>query len=192
MRLGVFTGARRACEAGRACGPAAIDAGLRHAGHAFDVVITCGGVSAGEKDHIPELLQREGAVHFWKVRMKPGMPLLAGSLGQAQFLGLPGNPVSVLATFLTLGRVLIDGMQGRADRPSRFARLQSGIEKMHPRREFVRGTLQVDDTGTQWVTPNAATGSHRLRAAADADALLVLAEGARSLAQGDVVEVLTY
>ena len=172
--------------------PERIASMLQDAASSFDVVITCGAVSAGEKDHIPALLQAHGCVHFWKVRMKPGMPLLAGSLGQAQFLGLPGNPVSVLATFLTLGRVLIDGMQGRADRPSRFARLQSGIEKMHPRREFVRGTLQVDDTGTQWVTPNAATGSHRLRAAADADALLVLAEGARSLAQGDLVEVLTY
>ena len=66
------------------------------------------------------------------------------------------------------------------------------MEKAHPRREFVRGTLQVDETGTQWVIPNAATGSHRLRASADADALLVLAEGAQSLARGDVVEVLTY
>lgn len=172
--------------------PERIASMLQDAASSFDVVITCGAVSAGEKDHIPELLRAHGCVHFWKVRMKPGMPLLAGSLGQAQFLGLPGNPVSVLATFLTLGRVLIDGMQGRADRPSRVARLQSAIEKTHPRREFVRGTLQVDDTGAQWVTPNAATGSHRLRAAADADALLVLAEGARSLAQGDVVEVLTY
>jgi molybdopterin molybdotransferase len=165
---------------------------LQDAASSFDVVITCGAVSAGEKDHIPAMLRVHGAVHFWKVRMKPGMPLLAGRLANAQFLGLPGNPVSVLATFLTLGRVLIDGMQGRAGQPPRFARLQVGMEKAHPRREFVRGTLQVDETGTQWVIPNAATGSHRLRASADADALLVLAEGAQSLARGDVVEVLTY
>ena len=165
---------------------------LQDAASSFDVVITCGAVSAGEKDHIPAMLRIHGAVHFWKVRMKPGMPLLAGRLANAQFLGLPGNPVSVLATFLTLGRVLIDGMQGRAGQPPRFARLQVGMEKAHPRREFVRGTLQVDETGTQWVIPNAATGSHRLRASADADALLVLAEGAQSLARGDVVEVLTY
>ena len=124
--------------------------------------------------------------------MKPGMPLLAGQLDRAQFLGLPGNPVSVLATYLALGRVLVDGLQGRSPRQRRYARLEAGIDKPHPRREFVRGALRCDDAGVQWVAANAATGSHRLRAAADADALLVLAEGAQSLARGDVVEVLTY
>ena len=172
--------------------PARIAAMLQDAAARFDIVITCGAVSAGEKDHIPATLQQNGTVHFWKVRMKPGMPLLAGRLGHAQFLGLPGNPVSVLATYLTLGRTLVDGMQGRAARPRRFARLRAAIEKTHPRREFVRGTLHGDDAGTLWIAPNAATGSHRLRAAADADALLVLDEGTQSLAAGDVVEVLTY
>ena len=172
--------------------PARIAAMLQDAASSFDIVITCGAVSAGEKDHIPAMLQTHGHVHFWKVKMKPGMPLLAGQLGRAQFLGLPGNPVSVLATYLSLGRVLVDGLQGRAQRPRRLARVNAVIEKTHPRREFVRGTLHCDDAGTQWVTPNAATDSHRLRAAADADALLLLAEGAQSLAHGDVVEVLTY
>ncbi len=172
--------------------PVRIASMLQDAASSFDVVITCGAVSAGEKDHIPAMLQAHGSVHFWKVRMKPGMPLLAGMLGRAQFLGLPGNPVSVLATFLTLGRSLIDGLQGRAERPRRFARLHAAIEKSHPRREFVRGTLECDESGTQWVTPNAATGSHRLRAAAEANALLVLAEGMQSLAPGEVVEVLTF
>ena len=172
--------------------PARIAALLQDAASSFDVVITCGAVSAGEKDHIPAMLQTHGTVHFWKVKMKPGMPLLAGQLGRAQFLGLPGNPVSVLATYLTLGRVLIDGLQGRAERPRRFARLDAAIDKSHPRREFVRGSLQYADDGTLRVTPNAATGSHRLRVAAEANALLVLAEGEQSLARGDVVEVLTY
>ncbi|HSD16585.1 MAG TPA: gephyrin-like molybdotransferase Glp [Thermomonas sp.] len=172
--------------------PVRIAAMLQDAASSFDLVITCGAVSAGEKDHIPAMLQAHGAVHFWKVRMKPGMPLLAGRLGRAQFLGLPGNPVSVLATFLTLGRTLIDGLQGRAERPRRFARLHAAIHKSHPRREFVRGALHGDDTGMQWITPHTATGSHRLRAAADADALLVLVEGPRSLAAGDAVEVLAY
>lgn len=172
--------------------PARMASMLQDAASSFDLVLTCGGVSAGEKDHIPALLQARGTVHFWKVKMKPGMPLLAGHLDRAQFLGLPGNPVSVLATYLTLGRVLVDGMQGRVPRPRRHARLQAGIGKSHARREFVRGTLQCDDTGVQWITPNAATGSHRLRAAAGADALLVLGEGPQALAAGDVVEVLTY
>ena len=172
--------------------PARMASMLQDAASSFDLVLTCGGVSAGEKDHLPALLQACGSVHFWKVKMKPGMPLLAGQLDCAQFLGLPGNPVSVLATYLTLGRVLVDGMQGRVARPRRHARLQAGIGKSHARREFMRGTLHCDDAGVQWIAPNAATGSHRLRAAAGADALLVLREGPQALHAGDVVEVLTY
>jgi molybdopterin molybdotransferase len=176
--------------------PAAIDAGLRHAGHAFDVVITCGGVSAGEKDHIPALLQTEGDVHFWKVRMKPGMPVLfadGGRLGEALFLCLPGNPVSVLATYLTLGRALLDGLQGRAEpRPRLRARLDTAWQKTHDRLEFLRGRLSYDDQGRLHVEPNPADGSHRMRAAADSDALMVLAEGEQRLQRGSVVEVLPY
>jgi molybdopterin molybdotransferase len=184
--------------------PEAVASALRHAGHAFDVVITCGGVSAGEKDHLPALLQAEGRVHFWKVRMKPGMPLLlaeshsaldgrGGGLGEALFLCLPGNPVSVLATYLTLGRALLDGLQGRAEpRPRLRARLRTGWRKTHERLEFLRGMLSCDDDGVLWVEPNPADGSHRMRAAADSDALIVLGEGERTLEAGSAVDVLAY
>ena len=176
--------------------PAAIDSGLRHAGHAFDVVVTCGGVSAGEKDHIPSLLQAEGVVHFWKVRMKPGMPVLfadGGRLGEALFLCLPGNPVSVLATYLTLGRTLLDALQGRAEpRPRLCARLGTGWQKTHDRLEFLRGRLSYDNEGRLHVEPNPADGSHRMRAAADSDALIVLGEGEMTLKAGSLVDVLPY
>src|SRR5688500_473177 len=116
---------------------------LRDAASAFDVVITCGGVSAGEKDHLPALLAAQGEIHFWKVKMKPGMPVLFGQLDRALFLGLPGNPVSVLATFLTLGRKLLDGLQGRAEpHARRFAKLSAPWKKPHARLEFLRGRLQ--------------------------------------------------
>src|SRR3546814_18886331 len=99
---------------------------LRHAGNACDVVLTCGAVSDGEKDHIPALLQAQGEVHFWNVRMKTGMPVLfasGGRLGDALFLCLPGNPVSVLTTYPALARALLDKLQGRAPRPPWHARL---------------------------------------------------------------------
>lgn len=185
--------------------PAAIASALRHAGHAFDVVITCGGVSAGEKDHLPELLQTEGRVLFWKVRMKPGMPVLlaeshsaldgqgGGGLGDALFLCLPGNPVSVMATYLSLGRALLDGLQGRAEpRPRLRARLRTGWRKNHARLEFLRGRLHCDEDGVLWVDPNPADGSHRMRAAADSNALIMLDEGERLMAAGDPVDVLEY
>ena len=173
--------------------PQRVASALRDAASSFDVVITCGGVSAGEKDHIPALLQAHGDVHFWKVRMKPGMPLLFGHLGQALFVGLPGNPVSVLATWLTLGRILFDGLQGRSEPRSHLhARLTAPVDKPHPRREFIRGHLEFAADASLHVHPNAATGSHRLNAAARSNALIVVAEGPYQLAAGDVVEVLPY
>jgi molybdopterin molybdotransferase len=176
--------------------PSQVESALRHAGHAFDLVLTCGAVSAGEKDHIPALLQSEGTVHFWKVRMKPGMPVLfagGGSLGGALFLCLPGNPVSVLATYLALARPLLDRLQGRAPaRPRWRARLASPWRKAHERLEFLRGRLRQDAHGGLQVEPDPADGSHRMRAAADSDALIVLEEGARDYPAGTVVDVLPY
>ena len=173
--------------------PARVGSMLRDAASSFDVVVTCGAVSAGEKDHIPALLQESGHLHFWKVRMRPGMPLLFAQLDRAQFLGLPGNPVSVLATWLTLGRCLIDGLQGRAEPRLRWhARLTGRFDKRHPRREFLRGCLLPGADGALQVEPNPADGSHRLAAAAQSDALIVLAEGERTYAAGDIVEVLPY
>jgi len=175
--------------------PAAIESALRHAAEAFDLVLTCGGVSAGEKDLLPALLQRRGRVHFWKVMMRPGMPALladGGTLGPALFLCLPGNPVSVLATCLAFARPLLDGLQGRAPRKSWRARLSSPWRKRHERREFLRGRLLAGEDGVLWIQPDPADGSHRMRAAADADALIVMEEGEREYAIGDVVEVVPY
>jgi molybdopterin molybdotransferase len=116
-----------------------------------------------------------------------------GGLGGALFLCLPGNPVSVLATFLALGRPLLDRMQGRAQpRPRWRARLASPWRKAHERLEFLRGRLGQDADGRLQVEPNPADGSHRMRAAADSDALIVLAEGARDYPAGALVDVLPY
>ncbi|MDH5821451.1 molybdopterin molybdotransferase MoeA [Luteimonas sp. RD2P54] len=175
--------------------PQQVESALRHAGHAFDLVVTCGGVSAGEKDHLPALLGEQGRIVFWKVRMKPGMPVLlaeGGRLGDALFLCLPGNPVSVLATWLALGRRLVEGLQGRGPRPRLHARLAAPWHKRHERLEFLRGRLQGGEDGVLRVLPNPADGSHRMRAAADSDALIVLGEGARDYPAESVVEVFPY
>ena len=173
--------------------PARIASVLRDAAAAFDLILTCGGVSAGEKDHLPDLLAEQGSIHFWKVQMKPGMPLLFGTLDQALLLGLPGNPVSVLATFLTLGRELLDGLQGATEtKPPRFARLAAPWKKSHGRREFLRGWLQHGDDAVLRVLPNPADASHRLRAAAQSDALIVLPEGESDYQVDDLVQVLGY
>ena len=173
--------------------PARVESQLRDAASAFDVVITCGGVSAGEKDLLPAMVSAHGRIHFWKVRMKPGMPVLFGTLERAAFLGLPGNPVSVLATFSSFGRALLDGLQGREEpQPRWFAALGGGWSKTHDRHEFLRGQLSCGQDGRLTVMPHPADASHRLRGAAESDVLIVMPEGARDYAIGDVVEVIGY
>ncbi len=171
--------------------PARIAAALADAAFSFDVVITCGGVSAGEKDFLPALLAERGEVYFWKVRMRPGMPVLAGRLGAAHLICLPGNPVSVFATYLTLARRFLDGLQARTTPRTRLvAKLSSALEKTHDRLEFLRGNLACDATGQLLVEPNPADGSHRLRAVADSNCLIVLPEVAASWEKGSLLEVL--
>lgn len=171
--------------------PARIAAMLDDAVESFDVVLTCGGVSAGEKDYLPHWLRARGRIHFWKVRMRPGMPVLFGQAGRALVLGLPGNPVSVLATFTVLGRELLDVLQGRGEpRPRWRARLATPWNKRHERLELLRGQLGQGEDAVLQVHPNPADGSHRLHAAAVSDALIVLGEGARAYAAGELVEVL--
>lgn len=171
--------------------PKQVEVALRDAGCAFDLIVTAGGVSAGEKDYLPGVLAEFGETHFWKVKMKPGMPLLFGSLDQARVLALPGNPVSVLATYLTFGRALIDGLQGRTEPRSTWrAQLVAPLDKPHARREFLRGRVFSGPNGALHAEANPATGSHRLRAVADSNALIVVPEGPQHLAAGEVVDIL--
>jgi molybdopterin molybdotransferase len=173
--------------------PERIETALKDAAFSFDVVITCGGVSAGEKDFLPAFLEKHGTIHFWKVRMKPGMPVLFGQIGNTVFLNLPGNPVSVLASFLSLGRRLLDGLQGRAE-PRELLRvlLSQAVSKKHSRLEFMRGDLHINHQGVIEVTASPATGSHRMKAAAESNALILLPEGLADYPAGTVVKVLPY
>jgi molybdopterin molybdotransferase len=172
---------------------ARLNAALSDATQAYDLILTCGGVSAGEKDLLPALLARHGRIHFWKVLMRPGMPVLFGQWGRSLVLGLPGNPVSVLATFRRLALPLLDALQGRTDRPAALhARLRSPVTKSHARLEFRRALLSCDEQGCLGVVPHPAAGSHQQRGAAESNAMLVLPESVRALEPGDLVEVEPY
>jgi molybdopterin molybdotransferase len=170
-----------------------IGSALADASEAYDLILTCGGVSAGEKDLLPGLLAKHGRIRFWKVRMRPGMPVLFGEWNRALVLGLPGNPVSVLATFRRLALPLLDAMQGRSDRaPALRALLGASLSKSHDRLEFRRGRLACDAQGQLRVSAHAATGSHQQRGALESNALIVLDADARELAAGTLVEVEPY
>ncbi|HEU4664200.1 MAG TPA: molybdopterin molybdotransferase MoeA, partial [Dokdonella sp.] len=172
--------------------PALLRAALLDAARRCDVVISSGGVSAGEADFMPDLVAELGRVHFWKVRMKPGMPMLCGGIGDALVFALPGNPVSTLATFqLFVGPALL-ALQGSTDadlRP-RKGRLAQPHAKRHERAEFLRARLEWRDDGACWATPLLRQGSGMLRGIAEADALVALPEGACALEAGAVVDIL--
>ena len=171
--------------------PAALRDALVRAGADADFIVSSGGVSAGEADFLPGLIADIGNVSFWKVRIKPGMPFLFGKVGNALIFALPGNPVSGVAIFLTLLKPGLAAMSGTAVRAAELrARLAVPVDKRHARAEFQRARLACDGQGTLWTTPQSRQGSGMLRGVAEADALIVLPEGSRAFAAGDVVEIL--
>src|SRR5205085_10634311 len=96
-------------------------AALREAARGCDLIVTSGGVSVGEEDHLRPAVQAEGRLDLWQIAMKPGKPLAFGQVAQAWFLGLPGNPVSSLVTFVLLVRPVLLRLQGAtALAPQRF------------------------------------------------------------------------
>lgn len=82
-----------------------------------DIVISTGGVSVGDEDHVKTALENIGTMHLWKIAMKPGKPLAFGSINETPFIGLPGNPVSALITFLLIARPFILACQGLSSQP---------------------------------------------------------------------------
>lgn len=172
--------------------PAALRDALQRAAADADLVVSCGGVSAGEADFLPRLLAEVGVVDFWKVRMKPGMPLLFGAVGDTLVFSLPGNPVSSIATFQVIVKPALEVWAGRdpAQSPRWYARLAEPLRKTHRRAEFLRASRECRADGTLWVTPFPRQGSGVLRSVAEADCLVVVNEDVQSLAVGDCVEIL--
>ncbi len=134
-------------------------AALREAAGEADVVITSGGVSVGEEDHVKAAVQAEGELDLWKIALKPGKPLAFGKVsagrtapagsfdGGALFIGLPGNPVSGFVTFITLVRPFLLACQGVAQTVPRAITLRADFDwaRTEPRREFLRA--RINDAG---------------------------------------------
>ena len=126
---------------------------LRDAAASHDLIITTGGVSVGEEDHVKPAVEAEGELQMWKIAVKPGKPLSFGSVGEARFVGLPGNPVSALVTFLMMVRPHVLRSAGIADVAPGSIRLPAGFAwKTGARREFLR--VRVSDEGRLERFPN--------------------------------------
>lgn len=162
---------------------------LSRAASSADLIITSGGVSVGEEDHVRAVLEARGGLSLWRLAIKPGKPLAFGSISGTPVLGLPGNPAAVLVTFLVVGMPYIRRCQGRATTPPVGERLPAGFEVPAPsvRREFVRARKALlNGKTTIEAFPNQSSGV--LSSACWADGLAVVPENT-TVKPGDL---LTY
>lgn len=164
-------------------------AALREAAAQADVILTSGGVSVGEEDHLRPAVQAEGQLDLWAIAIKPGKPFAHGRVGAAHFIGLPGNPVSSLVTFLVLVRPFLLKLQGAARLTPRGYRIAAGFDWPKPdkRREFLR--VRLDEAGGLALFGNQSSGV--LTSAFWADGLLDNPPG-QAFAKGDAVRFIPF
>jgi molybdopterin molybdotransferase len=137
------------------------------------------------------VLEEQGDIEFWRVRMRPGKPLAFGTIGQTPLLGLPGNPVSTAVTFELFGRPAIRKLLGYAEieRPETEVELRGTPLERIDRRTFVRARIHLED-GRLIATPTGPQGSHIMTSLLGAQALLVVREGTGFIQPGERVPAL--
>ncbi len=169
----------------------AVRTAFKQAGNTADLVITSGGVSVGDADFVTSTLEELGEVSLWRMAMKPGKPLAFGRLGQACFFGLPGNPVSVMATFYQFVLPAIHKMNGLNKRPPLLIQVTAGedFKKAPGRMEFQRGILSHDAQGQWTVRSTGSQGSHVLTSMSKANCFILLDTDSTGAEQGSPVTV---
>jgi molybdopterin molybdotransferase len=162
---------------------------LQDAASNYDVIITTGGASVGEADYIKEIVDEIGQVNFWKIAMKPGKPLAFGQIQKAWFFGLPGNPVSVIATFQQIVTPALQQLSGENFRsPLRVqATCTSALKKTPGRQEFQRGILTQLGNGKFQVQSAGKQGSHILGSISRANCYIILPADCSGVAIGESV-----
>jgi len=164
-------------------------AALAEAAHDHDLILTSGGVSVGEEDHIKPAVQSLGALDLWQVAIKPGKPFAYGQVGSTHFIGLPGNPVSSLVTFLLLVRPFLLRLQGVTDVAMQTvaARADFSWPKADKRQEFLR--VRRNASGGLDLFPNQSSGVLTSLVWGDG---LVDNPGGRTIAPGDTVQYVAF
>ena len=177
--------------------PDAFDAirdALRDAARTHDLIVTSGGVSTGDEDHVRDAVTELGSIHFWRLAIRPGRPLALGQVAEIPFLGLPGNPVAVMVTFMRFARPAILLMAGCRDiAPKTFhVRASFGYKKKLNRREWLRVSLFTDDDGAPAVRKFPRDGAGILSSMVAADGLVELPEDLAAIEPGAMVEFLPF
>jgi molybdopterin molybdotransferase len=171
--------------------PDAVKSTFEEAGRCADVLITSGGASVGEADLILDTLGAVGRVAFWNVATKPGRPIAFGRVGGAVFFGLPGNPVSVMATYYQFVQPALRHMAGESNWQPLLvqARCTKPLKKKPGRVEYQRGVLDRDAQGALLVRPTGPQGSAILRSMSEADCFIILPHAWGRVEPGTLVDV---
>lgn len=163
--------------------PRQIEIALRDAGCAFDVVVVCESAASGAGAFITDVLEQFGTVHFNEVPRSFGAPVHFGSLDQARVLGLPAGPLPLTAAWLTLGRALVDGLQGRIEpRKMLRARLVGPVDPAQLQGAFVPARIELGDDGLR-VDP-------QVPGLVDSHGLILLQESSPPLPTNAIVDVI--
>jgi molybdopterin molybdotransferase len=158
-----------------------------------DLIVTSGGVSTGEEDHVKPAIERLGTLHFWRLAIKPGRPVALGQIAGVPLIGLPGNPVAALVTFAVLARPLILRLAGAVGFAPRLFPVRAGFpyRKKPGRREYVRASLQPEGKDLVAVKyPR--DGAGILSSITRSEGLVVIDEETSNLAPGMTVEFLPF
>jgi molybdopterin molybdotransferase len=159
----------------------------------WDVLITSGGVSVGDRDYLKQAIRELGELHLWKLKMQPGKPLAFGSISGKPWIGLPGNPAAALVTALVVARPFLWRAQGRCAIDTLPVTLPAGFDwpTANSRRQYLRARLELDSRGVARICLHPQQGSAMLRAASWADGLAIV-EAGRTLHAGEPLPFLSF
>lgn len=174
--------------------PSSLGQRLRAAARDCDLILTSGGVSTGEEDHVKTAVSEVGELAFWRIGIKPGRPVAMGLIDGKPFLGLPGNPVAVFVTFAFVARAVIALLAGTTPaRPQALSvRLDFPYRKKAGRREYVRVSLAPGADGIAVASKHPRDGAGILTSLTETDGLVELAEELTSLAPGAIAPFFAY
>lgn len=174
--------------------PEIIRPALMRAESECDAVVTSGGMSVGEEDHVRDAVAASGSVHFWRLAIRPGRPVALGQIGATPFIGLPGNPVAMMVTFLRFARPVLLRLGGAAEIEPRLFRVRAGFDarKKEGRREWIRARLSAGADGMPVAQRFPRDGAGILSSMVESDGLVELAEDVTRVSAGALVDFLPF
>jgi molybdopterin molybdotransferase len=171
-----------------------IAAALAEAALGADLILTSGGVSAGEEDHVRAAVEANGKLVFWRLAIKPGRPVAMGLVGGVPFIGLPGNPAAAFITFVHVARPLIAALAGATVQapPMMQVRAAFSYRKKAGRREYARVRVEPGPDGELTAHKHGVEGAGILTSLTETTGLAELREPITAVAPGDLVTYLPY